>query len=118
MQRPIGRPTGLGYRLVRSARDVPGALEPGAFALVGHVRHPQVGAVPRHPGVVPREPGQPAAVAAQAGGGVEVVATGQRDRLAPAPALACRAWPERRGRHGDEVVDHFAIVALAHAHEP
>ncbi len=99
MQLAGGVPLGLEDRLLGAAGDQAG---------VGHViqrRDPELGSVPGHVRVVPAGPGEPAAVGADAGEGVEVAPAGEHGRL---------AGPVER--EGDDLVLGFAgAVDLAHA---
>ena len=104
-ERAVRAPERLQDRLVRAAGDEPLA---GDAAVAGELRRPQLGAVPRHARVVPREPGETAPVRADARRGVEVVAGGDDARLGRSV-----------GGQAHQLVDHLAVglVPLAHAHE-
>ncbi len=99
VQPALGVPLGLEDRLLRPAGDQ---------ARVGRVlqrRDPELGPVPGHVRVVPAGPGEPAAVGADPGEGVEVAPGGEHGRLAGAVE-----------REGDDLVLGFALaVDLAHA---
>src|SRR5437773_10141206 len=84
--RPVGdevklaprSPLWLADRLARTA----GHLRRRADRSVrGELADPELGAVPGHAGVVPREPGEAASVGAELRRRVEVVAAGEHDRL-------------------------------------
>src|ERR1700722_662082 len=74
IEHAVGRPLRLADRLGLAARDL--APAPQA-AVLGELGDPQLGADPRHVGVVPLHPGQAAAVRRQPWRGVEVAALGQ-----------------------------------------
>ncbi len=99
VQHAVGAPLGLHDGLGRTAGDQPRAVE------VIEVGDPQLRALPRHPGVVPRQPRDPPPVGRDAGRGEEVVPADQDPRLARAV-----------GRDRDEVVDVLGLgEALADA---
>jgi hypothetical protein len=99
VQPALGVPLGLEDRLRGAAGDQAG---------VGRVLErgdPELGPVPGHVRVVPAGPGEPAAVGADAGEGVEVAPAGEHGRLAGAVE-----------REGDDLVLGFAgAVDLTHA---
>ena len=99
-------------RADRSTRSAPPATASRRRACPrGDVGDPQLGAVPRHLRVAPREPAQPAAVRAEARRRVEVVARGEHvaDRRPPSSGMPTSVVDGLASRLG---------VVLAHADQP
>ena len=108
VQRAVGRPPGLEDRLAAAAGRQCRRPEPAVRA---DLRGPQLGAVPRHVGMAPRQPRQPRAVGTEAGARIEIVTRGDHRH-------GRRRTVERQAH---ERVDGFAIrrrVILAHADQP
>jgi hypothetical protein len=103
VQHAVGAPLRLEDRFLRAAGD---AARVGHRAVRAERPDPQLGAVPRHPRVIPGEPGEPPPVRVGPRAGHEVAPGHDDARLSAAV-----------GRQRDELVDHAAVlVALAHAH--
>ena len=108
VQRAVGRPPGLEDRLAAAAGRQCRRPDPAVRA---DVRGPQLGAVPGHVGMAPRQPRQTRAVGTEARARIEIVTRGDhRDR-------------RRRTvqRQADQRVDRLAIrygVIFPHADQP
>ncbi len=85
-------PVGLRDRLGRSAGDGPGVPE---GAVGGDLGEQDLGAVPRHPGVVPADPDGPGPVRGEPGAGDEPVPFG--GEFAHGGAVSCGRAVERHG---------------------
>ena len=111
MLRAVGRPFRLEDRFRRSAGDQLGLAD---GAIVGHRGEVEHGAVPRHVGMIPREPDEPSSVRRQPRRSEEIVPAHQH-ASGPLAALA----RVRRGCEidGDDGIDRLAVdrVILAHA---
>ena len=108
--RAVGRPFRLEDRFRRPARDQPGFAERAMLADFGEVEH---GAVPRHVGMIPSEPGEPFSVGRQPRRRVEVVPA-REHASGTLPALGRVGGGEV---DGDDGIDRLAgdRVILAHA---
>src|SRR5713101_8001756 len=106
VQLALRSPLGLADRLARTAGDLARRLKrPVRIELTD----PELGPVPWHVGVVPREPRKPSSVGAEPGRRVEVVAAREHYRIAPPVHVEC-----------DERVDSLAFpprMVLAHCED-
>ena len=95
IERAIGRPAGLEDRFIVAAGDFARRAE---RAVARDRCDEQLGAVPRHVGMIPREPGELAAIGADARVGIEIGAFDERRDFA-----ICET-------HGHDAVGRLVVV--------
>src|SRR5689334_7455894 len=98
MKGAFGAPLRLKNRFSRTACNL---LNIGQAMFRAEIALPKVGSVPRHVGVIPRQPGQRAAIRSETRRRIEIVASGKYSRFGRSVA-----------RHRDQFVDSLPSLLM------